>query len=121
RGVPPGCVDGRHCPGALEDTDPFCRLQSHALLERLDELGELKAALAANGCDRRATREAGAEGRASPVHVSTIPALPVDHPRTVGSFDDNWPWPRRPTFLAGVAATAGFKIRKCQEDADCEW
>lgn len=41
----------RHCPGSLEVTEPFCRLQSHSLLERLDELGELKAALAAKGCD----------------------------------------------------------------------
>ena len=42
----------RHCPGALENTDSFCRLQSGLLLERLDELGQLKAAIAANGCHR---------------------------------------------------------------------
>ena len=41
----------RHCPGALEDTQPFCRLQSDLLLERLDELGEVKAALDAKHCE----------------------------------------------------------------------
>ena len=96
----------RYCPGALEDSEPFCRLQSHRLLERLDELGELKAALAAKGCERRDVRDA---------------ALPVRSPQRIGSFDDYWPWPRRPTFQAGLAATAGFEIRKCQADPDCEW
>jgi hypothetical protein len=43
----------RHCPGAPEDTDPFCRFQSRSLLERLAELGEVKAAMEAKGCDRR--------------------------------------------------------------------
>jgi hypothetical protein len=40
----------RHCPGEMENTEPFCKLQSQTLLERLDELGELKAALAAKRC-----------------------------------------------------------------------
>jgi hypothetical protein len=40
----------RHCPGALEDTDPFCRFQSRSLLERLAELGEVKVALEEKGC-----------------------------------------------------------------------
>jgi hypothetical protein len=43
----------RHCPRALEDTQPFCRLQSDLLLERLDELGEVKAALDAKRCEVR--------------------------------------------------------------------
>jgi hypothetical protein len=42
----------RHCPGEMERTTPFCRMQSGLLLERLDALGELKAALEAKGCDR---------------------------------------------------------------------
>src|SRR5215475_15081507 len=62
-----------HCPGALEDTEPFCRLQSRALLEQLVELGELKAAHAAKGCELREVRDAGAQGRASLIHLATTP------------------------------------------------
>jgi hypothetical protein len=42
----------RHCSGALENTEAFCRLQSRSLLGPLAELGEVKAALEAKGCDR---------------------------------------------------------------------
>jgi hypothetical protein len=42
----------RHCPGSLETTEPFCKLQSGVLLERLEEIGELKTALEAKGCER---------------------------------------------------------------------
>ncbi len=43
----------RHCPGALENMEPFCSLQSHWLLERLASLAEVKSALRAKGCDGR--------------------------------------------------------------------
>jgi hypothetical protein len=98
----------RNCPGVLEQTEPFCRLQSGLLLERLDELGQLKAAIAAKQCEARESADVGAQD-------------PVQHPRAVASFDDNWPWPTRRPFQAGLAATAGFKIRKCRTDPDCEW
>ena len=111
----------RHCPGPLEDAEPFCRFQSRTLLERLGDLGALKEAFAAKGCDIREFREAGAQARASPMHVATSPPHPVEHPRTIGSFEDNWPWPRRPTFQAGLAASAAFRIRKCSANPDCEW
>jgi hypothetical protein len=96
----------RHCPGALEDTQPFCRLQSRALLERLADLGSLKEALAAKRCERR-------EARATAAQPSS--------PRTVSAFDENWPWPRKPTFQAGLAASAAFRIRRCSADPECEW
>jgi len=111
----------RHCPGAREDTDSFCRRQSGFLLDRLAELGKVKAAIAAQRCDLREVPDAGAEGHASLRHLAVTPPLPVDHPRTIGSFEDNWPWPRRPTFQAGLAATAGFRIRNCRVNPDCEW
>ena len=111
----------RHCPGVLEDTDPFCRLQAHALLERLAEFGELKAALDAKGCVSRQLGDAGAQKNVSLTHLAATPPHPVDPPRTIGSFDDNWPWPRRPTFQAGLAATAAFRIRRCLADPECEW
>jgi hypothetical protein len=111
----------RHCPGALEDTQPFCRLQSRALLERLADLGSLKEALAAKECESREVRDASAEGPASPIHLAGTPPLPVGSPRRIGSLEDNWPWPRRPTFQAGLAASAAFRIRKCQANPDCEW
>ena len=95
----------RHCPGVLEDTDPFCRFQSRSLLERLAVLGEVKAVLEAKGCEARELRDAGV----------------AEHSRTIGSLEDNWPWPRRPTFQAGLAASAGFRIRKCRANPDCEW
>src|SRR5215469_12445913 len=76
----------RHCPGALEDTDPFCRFQSRSLLERLADLGELKEALAAKGCRFGEVREASAQGRASLIHVTPIPPVSVDSPRNVASF-----------------------------------
>jgi hypothetical protein len=110
----------RHCPGALEDTQPFCRLQSRALLERLADLGALKEALAAKGCQSREVPDATAQGRTSLIHLAATPPL-VDPPRAIGSFEDNWPWPRRPTFQAGLAASAGFRIRKCRANPDCEW
>jgi hypothetical protein len=47
----------RHCPGVSEQTEPFCRLQSGLLLERLDALGQLKAALAAKQCVARGSGE----------------------------------------------------------------
>jgi len=50
-----------------------------------------------------------------------LAATPVDRLRAVGSFDDNWPWPRKPTFQAGLAASAAFRIRKCRANPDCEW
>jgi hypothetical protein len=93
----------RHCPGALEQTEPFCRLQSRLLLERLDELGQLKAAIAAKLCELLGVHDGGTQD-------------PVQHPRAVASFEDNWPWPRRRPFQAGLAATAGLKIRRCQAD-----
>jgi hypothetical protein len=111
----------RHCPGTLEDTQPFCRLQSRTLLQQLDELGELKAALAAKGCQSREVRDADAQERGSPIRVAATPPLPVERLRIVGSFDDSWPWPRRPTFQAGLAASAGFRIRSCNADPECEW
>jgi len=74
------------------------------LLERLDALGELKEAFAANLCERQSQASRGAAG-----------ALKI------ASFDDNWPDQRVPTFQAGVVATAGFKIRRCQADPECEW
>jgi hypothetical protein len=98
----------RHCPGTLEDTDPFCRVQSRSLLERLDELGEVQAALEAKGCSLRDVRGASAQRRASLI-------------QPIGSFEDNWPWPRRPTFQAGLAASAAFRIRKCAANPECEW
>jgi len=52
----------RHCPGSLEVTEPFCRLQSRALMEHMAELGELKAALAAKRCELREARNAGPRG-----------------------------------------------------------
>jgi hypothetical protein len=111
----------QHCPGTLEDTDPFCRFQSRSLLERLAELSEVKAALEARRCELREVRDAGAEGPASLIHLAATPPIPVDRPPTIGSFEDNWPWPRRPTFQAGLAASAGFRIRKCRANPDCEW
>jgi hypothetical protein len=110
-----------HCPGALEDTQPFCRFQSRTLLERLDELGELKAALGAKGCQGGEVRNGDAPERASPVQVAATPPHGFEHLRIIGAFDDNWPWPRRPTFQAGLAASAGFRIRKCRANPDCEW
>jgi len=109
-----------HCPGALEDTQPFCRLQSRALLERLTDLGALKEALAAKGCESREVRD-GAQARASLMPLAATPSLPADPPRTIGSFEDNWSWPRRPTFQAGLAASAAFRIRRCQANPECEW
>jgi len=110
----------RHCPGAMEDTDPFCKLQSDGLLQRLDELGELRAALAAKGCALRDSPSAEHErGSRSPVVASS--PRPIDHPGTIGSFEDNWPWPRVPTFQAGLAASAAFRIRRCLDDPECEW
>jgi len=50
-----------------------------------------------------------------------LAATPVDRLRAVGSFLDNWPWPRKPTFQAGLAASAAFRIRKCRANPDCEW
>jgi hypothetical protein len=97
-----------HCPGALEDTDPFCRFQSRSLLERLAELGEVKAALEAKGCALHEVRGADARGPASLI-------------QPVASFEDNWPWPRRLTFQAGLAASAAFRIRKCAANPECEW
>jgi len=111
----------RHCPGALENTDPFCRFQSRSLLEHLAELGEVKAALEAKGCEARELRDASARGRASLNQVAPTPLVSIDRPRTIGSFEDNWPWPRRPTFQAVLAASAGFRIRKCSANPDCEW
>jgi hypothetical protein len=95
-----------HCPGTLEETEPFCRLQSSLLLERLDALGQLKAALAAKRCEAASSSKVGAQERAS---------------QAIASFDDGWPWPRGRPFQAGLAATAGFKIRRCQADPECEW
>jgi hypothetical protein len=97
----------RNCPGALEESQPFCRLQSGLLLERLDALGQLKAAIAARECELREVRDAGAQ---EPVR-----------PGALASFDDNWPWPTRRPLQAGLAATAGFKIRRCQADPNCPW
>ena len=111
----------RHCPGALEQTQPFCRLQSRGLLERLDELGELKALLHAKGCPGRDIKGVSAGRGDGRVDHPANPPLSVEHPRSIGSFDDNWPWPRRPTFQAGLAASAAFRIRKCRADPDCEW
>ena len=111
----------RHCPGSLEVTEPFCRLQSQALLEQLDRLGEVKATFAAKRCELHQVRDAGPQSRASLFHLASTPPRPVDPPRTIGSFDDNWPWPRRPTFQAGLAASAAFKIRRCRADPECEW
>src|SRR5690349_10343603 len=51
----------RHCPGSLETTEPFCRLQSGLLLNRLDELGQLKAALASKRCELPEGREASVQ------------------------------------------------------------
>jgi hypothetical protein len=98
----------RHCPGSLETSEPFCKLQSGLLLERLAELADLKAAIAVQRCELGPVGDPGAQG-----------AYLI--PRTIGSFDDNWPWPRRRPFQAGLAATAGFKIRRCRADPDCEW
>jgi hypothetical protein len=78
------------------------------LLERLVELGEVKAALSAKGCERRGGVNAGDQEHASAALA-------------IGSFEDNWPWPRRPTFQAGVAASGAFRIRKCRANPDCEW
>jgi hypothetical protein len=50
--------------------------------------------------------------------------LPLDcggHASAVASFEDNWPWPRRRPFQAGLAATAGFKIRRCRANPEGEW
>ena len=104
----------RHCPGSLEVTEPFCRMQSGQLLERLAELGQLKGALEAKGCPLGQVQAASPAGDAasSPLGART-PAI--------ASFEDNWPWPRRRPFQAGLVATAGFKIRKCAANPDCEW
>jgi hypothetical protein len=111
----------RHCPGALEDAEPFCRFQSRTLLERLGDLGALKEAFAAKGCEPRQSQDAGVYGRASPVYFAAAPALDSGRARRISSFDDNWPWPRRPTFQAGLAASAGLRIRRCRADPECEW
>jgi len=111
----------RHCPGTLEDSDSFCRFQSRSLLERLAELGEVKAALEAKGCETRELRGESVQGRVSPIHFAPIPLPSVDNPRTIGSFEDNWPWPRRPTFQAGLAVSAAFRVRECHANPDCEW
>jgi len=39
----------------------------------------------------------------------------------VASYEPGDPWPRRYPFQAGVAASAGFKIRKCLADSSCPW
>jgi hypothetical protein len=46
-----------HCPGSLEVTEPFCRLQSSALLERLSALGDLNATFAAKRCELHEVRD----------------------------------------------------------------
>jgi hypothetical protein len=40
-----------HCPGEMESTEPFCRMQSGQLMERLVALGEVKSALHAKRCE----------------------------------------------------------------------
>src|SRR5262245_39778960 len=46
-----GRVDGAPLPWSSRRHRPFCRSQSGALLERVAELGEVKVALEAKGCD----------------------------------------------------------------------
>jgi hypothetical protein len=41
----------RHCPGDMESTEPFCRMQSGLLMDRLAELGEVKSAMHAKQCE----------------------------------------------------------------------
>jgi hypothetical protein len=74
----------RHCPGALEDTDPFCRFQSRSLLERLADLGEVKQALEAKGCELRQVRDASVQRRAS--RIQPISSLASPGPEATASL-----------------------------------
>lgn len=55
------------------------------------------------------------------IRVALVLSTLSGPPKAISSHDTNWPWPRRPTFQAGVAASAAFRIRKCQANPECEW